>query len=397
MEQLYEIFAEILHEARPQKYAPGLWTTLDRDSWALLRLTLLGDPMHAQVLSLIEGAILWVALEANDSPQDRSEAMRRLSVDCFENRWFDRSQQLIIFANGIAGVNRDHTLLDGHPSMLYVKYLQRTPGQLEASRSSSRPVLKKQVLHLELPSQLVPEYQHARRLWDQTRQEFWMEVWDHAAIGQQLCRQLHVSADFVVQAAIHLACLRSFSSFQSVSEAVHMRHTSRGRYETILTLTPSMRAFVSAIEQGEASSALWTLFESAQTAHRDLIRSCKRGETGLLHLCALLQSNTDLSFCQLSADGIRFGKHLVWRDEGFTRSLLCNVTSSHPGYRPGVEMVGYTDTSRSVLGLVYLVKADQTCLFVKADHESIARGKVLASALSSAMNDLARLLRTRLA
>ena len=37
-----------------------------------------------------------------------------------ENRWYDKSHQLIISGNGKAGLNRDHTAVDGNPTARYI-------------------------------------------------------------------------------------------------------------------------------------------------------------------------------------------------------------------------------------------------------------------------------------
>ena len=54
-------------------------------------------------LSLLRDALFVVALDPNTSPRKANEAMFELHSGNFVNRWYDKSVQLVVFGNGVAG------------------------------------------------------------------------------------------------------------------------------------------------------------------------------------------------------------------------------------------------------------------------------------------------------
>lgn len=54
-------------------------------------------------LSIVRDALFVVALDPDKSPRTANEAMFALHSENFVNRWYDKSVQLIVFGNGVAG------------------------------------------------------------------------------------------------------------------------------------------------------------------------------------------------------------------------------------------------------------------------------------------------------
>lgn len=54
-------------------------------------------------LSLVRDVLFVVALDPDDSPRTVNEAMFALHSRNFVNRWYDKSMQLVVFGNGVAG------------------------------------------------------------------------------------------------------------------------------------------------------------------------------------------------------------------------------------------------------------------------------------------------------
>ena len=359
---------DIMTRATSQSYSPGTWTALPRSEWAAVRSTLRSRASEAQAMDLMESSVLCIALEPDITPKDRTDTMRKLSIESPEHRWFDKSHQLIIFADGTAGIQRDHTLLDGHLTAFYAAYLYQFQ---ESIPSPAQNPLTWESLNFTLPQQLVEHYQGACAYLAQLRSQFWMYSWDLPALDPQALRTLGLSPDFIVQLLIHCAAYELNGRFQSVSESVHMRHTRRGRYDSLLTLTSEMKTLVEelSVTQDSRSTSLPSLerFAAAAAAHRNLVKAGKRGFSPMLHITALLQHSESKITQQLEAGTIVWGSHLRLHDEGFRRSLFCEITTSDPGYVPGLELSGFTDTWAAVVGISYLVKPSCTSFFIKAD------------------------------
>lgn len=58
---------------------------------------------NATNLTLIRDALFTVALDPDDFPRNANEAMFALYSGNFVNRWYDKSVQLVLFGNGVAG------------------------------------------------------------------------------------------------------------------------------------------------------------------------------------------------------------------------------------------------------------------------------------------------------
>ena len=54
-------------------------------------------------LSLLRDALFAVALDPYTFPRKANEAMFELHSGNFVNRWYDKSVQLVVFGNGVAG------------------------------------------------------------------------------------------------------------------------------------------------------------------------------------------------------------------------------------------------------------------------------------------------------
>jgi carnitine O-acetyltransferase len=89
--------------------AVGHLTTKARADWAVSRRALLDrHPGNARMLDAIETALFCLCLE-DAAPKSAAEACERLLHGDSRNRWFDKAFSLIVFRDGTAGVNVEHS------------------------------------------------------------------------------------------------------------------------------------------------------------------------------------------------------------------------------------------------------------------------------------------------
>ena len=116
---------------RSAMQAVGVLTAESRDAWAQARASLVNhDAKNSDVLSLIDSALFIVCLDdcSPESIDDRAANMLHgsynlepsasahegvLQTGTLTNRWYDKLQ-LIICENGAAGINFEHSAVDGH-------------------------------------------------------------------------------------------------------------------------------------------------------------------------------------------------------------------------------------------------------------------------------------------
>ena len=108
----------------------GALTSLERDKWAALRSQLeASSSRNRSNLQRIDSAILIVCLD-DDKPTTMEEmaqtmlhgvsrvSSQREELGSCVNRWYDKLQ-LIVCGNGVAGINFEHSVVDGHSCLRF--------------------------------------------------------------------------------------------------------------------------------------------------------------------------------------------------------------------------------------------------------------------------------------
>ena len=116
--------------------ALGVLTSLPRNEWAAARrmITEGGDLKNKAALEIIDSALFVLVLDDHE-PTDIASAAKNMLHGSHKlvlgengrleqsgslcNRWYDKLQ-LIVMANGKAGVNFEHSAIDGHTALRYV-------------------------------------------------------------------------------------------------------------------------------------------------------------------------------------------------------------------------------------------------------------------------------------
>lgn len=110
----------VQHVARS---AIGVLSTENRKTWSALRTTLQRDKTNAQCLQIVDNALFVVALD-DAAPDSLAELCANFLCGTYDlkdgvqvgtctNRWYDKLQ-IIVTADGAAGINFEHTGVDGH-------------------------------------------------------------------------------------------------------------------------------------------------------------------------------------------------------------------------------------------------------------------------------------------
>ncbi|MEO5968578.1 MAG: choline/carnitine O-acyltransferase [Bdellovibrionia bacterium] len=390
----------------------GVFTTLPRELWAKNREELLQDPTNRKTLETIESAILFIALDFESFPKDRTESIWMLAHNHPENRWYDKSHQLIISGNGKAGLNRDHTAVDGNPTSRYISEVcLRAQEVLQNSYIHPDQILtQKPKKSSKVPDQdPINDLQHQKLLWTLTPahksalqtafkesdlecQNRELLIFDFPDFGENFFRLHQVSSDTAIQLVIQLAAYKCMGKLMSVNEAVNMRHFQKGRYDTIFCMTEESKNFLKATQAGPDLKQLKTLFLQAVQAHKSLVKNCKVGNSPYLHLGALMGLQADNNILKLGESGIEFCSWVHWNDFGFSKIMNSDVTTSNPGIKPGMEILGFTDTAPNVIGIAYLVDINRVRIFIKTDHLYFGKAGEMQNQMISGLMLLQRIL-----
>ncbi|KAI8838924.1 acyltransferase ChoActase/COT/CPT [Chytridium lagenaria] len=235
--------------------AVGALTTEDRDTWTKLREQLIAaSPVNKQSLDAIETGVFVLCLD-NTSPVTIDEPFL-LAWDG-RNRFFDKSLQFIVFENGKAGFNGEHSMMDATPTSRLCDWVLTKLAKDEidhgtASIDANLPAPKK--LEFKLDSDLVSAVGKAEKKFDDliARHDLKAVVWE--GYGKNLIKKFQVSPDAFAQMAIQLAYFKMYGKVVATYESAQTRKFGYGRTETCRTVCEESVAWVKAMEDPTVSA-----------------------------------------------------------------------------------------------------------------------------------------------
>jgi len=348
-EALEEAFRSIATVRRNPFVHAGVLTTRPRHEWAQIREEIIrAHKNNEEALGIIERALFAVCLD-DTAPADDSEA--GLLLLSGNNRWYDKTLQIILFGNGQAGINFEHSHLDGLPMTRLARYLVRRETTDEAF-ARGKPVLSE--VSLALTTKLREQIEKADRLLEKRVSKLGTRRLE-LPVGKKDIKQCGISPDAFVQLALLLACRRHLGSWVSTSEAVMLRLFEGGRTGVMRTLTPEALTFFSLLESPSTPRAvLAEALRKASSAHARRIDLCLKGRGPEEHLHALLAVSLHVDGMNGDLPGLFTGVAWSRLQDTFV------ATSTTPP--EGLRLAGYGPLSEKGWGGRYM-KTDPHLLF----------------------------------
>jgi carnitine O-acetyltransferase len=268
----------------------GHLTTKPRAEWAESRHALLGrHRRNAEMLDAIETALFCLCLEET-APRDALEACEQLLHGDSGNRWFDKAISLIVFGDGTAGINVEHSRLDGTTIVNFVDMLLGRSAE-EHSRQSgaqSQGVPAFEAIEFELDADLQADVRAAAASFAAYAANTATAVLSFEDFGGVRAKQLRISPDAFVQMAFQLAHKRARGFVGATYESIATRHFRHGRTEAMRVVTPEVIRFVNTMDDAEADEATRrTAFRAAAEKHVERAKECQAGYAPEQHLWEL--------------------------------------------------------------------------------------------------------------
>lgn len=279
-------------------------TAVGRDTWANFRSKFMADGVTRASLEAVERAIVFLVLDDSspthpaDNYHSNNEVCHSLIHGNGSNRWFDKSINLVVFANGKAGLNVEHSWADA-PVMGHLwEYTLATefagPGYDESTglnkavpyphAETATPLC----LRFELPEEAeaivrasVAEAETAIADLDLV-----LLVFDTYSKG--FIKKCKISPDAWLQMALQLAYYRDSGKFAQTYEASMTRLFKEGRTETVRSVSVQSCNFVRAMENPNASKEeKRALLNKAGDKHVNAFKDSMTGKGIDRHLFAL--------------------------------------------------------------------------------------------------------------
>ncbi|MGY4721367.1 choline/carnitine O-acyltransferase [Naumannella huperziae] len=364
----------------PEPDPVGILGTGPRDDWAAARERLLAALGNAEALDAVESAICCVCLDDAAAPGDLG-ADDALLFGSAANRWWDKPWSWIVLPDGRAGINIEHSRLDGTTVIAALEtMIDLATDDPDPGRGS--PAHRR--LTWRLDDQLREEIGRAAA-------EFAALVSDTATVavdldlGADAIKALGVSPDAFAQLSYQVAHARARGAIAPTYESVSMRGYRQGRTEAMRVVTPHSVALIEALgdpARGGAERA--TAIGDAAAAHAARAKECQAGRAPQQHLEALQQVRR--------TDGPRIGvpdEPELYASPGWLALREERLSTSSVPSRL-IDGFGFGPTNDDCIGVGYILLPDRWRVYLSARARIDVAG--FAERLTEAVAELRGLL-----
>ncbi|PTB63929.1 hypothetical protein BBK36DRAFT_1171377 [Trichoderma citrinoviride] len=302
------------------KNALGVLSTENRKVWSGLRDILLREPgsNNADSLSIVDSALFVLCLDYTEPTTvaalcqnmlcGTSEVKNGVQIGTCTNRWYDKLQ-IIVCKNGSAGINFEHTGVDGHTVLRFasdvytdtiLRFARTINGQAMTLWASTSPDPTKRDIESfgdvnttprKLGWDMVPELRIAvrfaeTRLADLIEQnEF--QCLDFSTYGKHFITSMGFSPDAFVQMAFQAAYYGLYGRVECTYEPAMTKTFLHGRTEAIRPVTEESVDFVQTFWADNPLERKVEALKRACVKHVNNTKECAKGQGCDRHLYAL--------------------------------------------------------------------------------------------------------------
>lgn len=355
----------------------GYLTSDDRDACAAAREELLraGGSKMERALELLESGAVLICLDEDEAPVSKkqgSEVFWTGTATSGKNRWFDKSIQLICTSNGKAGMNGEHSMMDGMPVVNYCDFITGKSygevaaqsegahaGGYESADENVKDIFGDCTAELAAPgSNVAAHVSRTKSNFEKLVSAHELQVQSFQGYGSSAIKKMGFSPDAYVQMAAQLATYRLWGEQGGTYEATQVRPFLHGRTETTRTVSPASAAFVEAMglrpkrDEADASkrAAKVELLREAVGSHVKYIGSAAKGMGVDRHLLGLALSVKDGEVAPPLFSHPLYVRSKTWR-----------VSTSHLTH-PRFDSWGYGEVTPDGVGLAYSIHPNH-CMF----------------------------------
>ena len=302
----------------------GILSTGQRDQVAKDRVTLFEAHVSNKAhMAKIETSMFVLCLDST-LPSTSEEFSRACWHGDGASRWFDKCFQLIVFENGRAGMNGEHSKMDATPTSRLCRYLideaQARPlpdfrGLNAEDLYECASVLDKpEFLNFATSAAVDKAVANAYEYFNATVDAHEMIPTEFKSYGKGLIKTFKMSPDAYVQMALQLAYYRKHKELVATYESAATRKYRHGRTETARSCSIESKAFCDIMDDPEASvKAKATACRAAVARHAKYTAWAVDGQAVDRHLLGLrLIRSPEEQVPALFADPV-FARTCRWR------------------------------------------------------------------------------------
>jgi carnitine O-acetyltransferase len=357
----------------------GPLTTMPRDEWAKSRQALLDHhPRNAETLDAVERALFCVCLEETVASTTRDACDRLLHGDS-RDRWFDKALSLIVFPDGRAGINVEHSHLDGSTIADFVDALHDL--SVDPVRSRGVPAFKP--IDFILDAGLRDDVRAAAASFAACTADTVTSTLTIEGFGADRAKESRISPDAFAQMAYQLAHKRARRFVGATYESISTRHYRHGRTEAMRVVTPEVAEFVAAMDDaGVGDATRRAAFRAAAAKHAERVQECQAGRAPEQHLW-------ELDFIRRRRGK---GQPLALYESPGWRRMRDDYLSTSSTMSVNVRYFGFGPTGDQCIGIAYMVLPDRLSLYLSARRPMRAVMDRFTDELKKAVGELRDLL-----
>jgi carnitine O-acetyltransferase len=385
---LRAVLAQTASDAEPGT-SVGHLTTQGREDWATNRQALLElAPGNRGTLDAVETALFCVCLE-DVIPEDVHQACNLLLHGDSANRWFDKALSFIVFADGTAGLNAEHSKLDGTTVLDFVDAVLDQPAGNHplpsAVRRQEAPAVRP--VRFVLDAALRSAIEDAGSAFADYAADTATAVLSFPDVGTERIKALRMSPDAFVQLAYQLAHRRTKGLVGATYESIATRQYRHGRTEAMRVVTAEVLTFVAIMDDiGASADTRRSAFRAAASRHGERAGLCQAGQAPEQHLWELQmlqqRQESDLTISEPLA---------LYESPGWTAMRYDYLSTSSAPSRH-IQHFGFGSTSAQCIGVAYVLLPDRFNLFLSTPRAASAHLEVFGRELRRALAELDELL-----
>ncbi|CAK1549844.1 unnamed protein product [Leptosia nina] len=314
----------------PAKDAVGILTSENRDTWAkayqLLskdaenRRSLLDVERSAAVLCLDAPCGLWRTKEEDQRSLAAAHTIHGAGSNANgANRWFDKTIQFIVGADGITGLTYEHSPAEGQPIAILTDYIINYIDKNTVSEESSSSPIEPVQLKFTVTSEVSRMIDEAKYNLDKLVGDLELNCFQFGQYGKNFIKSQKLSPDSYLQMAMQYAFYRLHKTPGAHYESAATRMYVGGRTETIRSCSVESIEFAKTMLQEKATAKeKLNALKKAVSAHKDYTVMALQGFGVDRHLLGL----------KLIAVENGFEVPKLYSDPAYTRSAHMRISTS---------------------------------------------------------------------
>ncbi|PVD21630.1 hypothetical protein C0Q70_17429 [Pomacea canaliculata] len=388
--QLYKQLKDIVSQSQYPATPVGLLTSLDRDTWGSIYHEMIKDKTSKVSLKQIHRSIFVLCLD-KPIPKGKniqsSIAREMLHGDGEDlnsgNRWFDKTLQFIVGADGACGLNYEHTSAEGPPVAALLDHVLDFVGKNVESGLPAAEPKPSQKLTFNIPSKVSGAIELAAKEMESLVKDVQVTISKFESFGKNFIKGCRLSPDAFIQLALQLAYYRMHNRPCATYETASLRQFQLGRTETIRSCSVESLEFTQGMQNASLPDKVKVaLLKEAVKAHRKYTDEAVKGQGVDRHLLGL----------KLAALENGYDVPELYLDTSFKESTYYKLSTSQVGAKHNMVML-FGPAVPDGYGLCYNPQDTKIFFSVTSYHVcSETNSEKLSAAIKQSLVDMQALL-----